>query len=532
MAAIGGAANFAAEYRAWEQINTGLPPITTAAAAPGVYNISRTIPYPPPAVGLPPPVPNGLTPILNRLKPNPIPPAAPAALAVVLPSRPDFPGNPAHWTGVKILGAGAFGEVSLWEWNKPAGVVAPPVPKIAVKTAATPAAGSILHEEGQVMNGLNMANSAHIVELIVNPPVDVTLASAAAEGLPVGWVTATPRVRRLIMEYCDQGSLRELIRMRRARNLRFEELTLWKIFECLIDGCAAMQHGGEFVYNALGIAQIDPTSPYVTLPPQVAGHVHFDLKPANVMTSSRDIPPRPAVAVPPAAVPPGTHPDTPICKLGDFGNAVLWPDSRVPIPIWNWSVNQKYRYRGTPAYLAPEQFSDRWNHSDYITSPDRVCGVYSAHTNVWGIGQIMYDLACYDQAPVEAHRPWTPATIHSVPSLGRVFGVELSTLPFSLGLKDTIQECLRVRQSILTLGTTANMPGGVGKEQWSELNRVEPLMPAAMLQFRTVKLLCTRTEFAGRGRCGNRVKWRRGGQGGPVRCWKHWDTRRYPFGGV
>ncbi|KAL2060029.1 hypothetical protein VTL71DRAFT_9851 [Oculimacula yallundae] len=530
MAAILAAPNFVAQYLDWEKINKPNFPPTPAANVVANYNASRLTPYIVPAAGLPP-LPNGPSPILEIIKPVPIPPVSTAGPATFNPTA-DFPTVPANWQGVKLLGDGNYGEVSLWEWHDTAN---PPLPipqitKIAVKVSPNPTI--FLRNEADTMSLLNTANSQHIVRLLVDPATLMTQAGMTAEALgDAAWLMPPPleRVRRLIMEYCEQGSLDKLVVMRKERNIRFEELTLWRIFECLIDGCAVLEHEAEFTIDGAGIAQIPLTSPVFAVLPLVSGatFVHFDMKPANIMTSGRE---------------PGGHPDTPVCKLGDFGLTMRLQRNPLP-PFDMWGINQAFRRRGSPKYLAPEQFSDRWNHSDYKTG--NICGRYGSHTNVWGIGQIMYDLACYDQVPAQAHLPWFPPTIHTLPPQGRIFGVELPPLspPFSVLLKDTIQECLyevparrptllvlkrRARAAINAALIAAVGFPELGPEGWQDLNCVEPLMPAQAAAIRIVKLRCTRTEFPGRNQCKRTVQVR--SRQGLVRCFQHWDLREHPHG--
>ncbi|PVH77361.1 hypothetical protein DL98DRAFT_573782, partial [Cadophora sp. DSE1049] len=156
------------------------------------------------------------------------------------------------------------------------------------------------------------------------------------------------------------------------RNLPFKELALWRIFECLVDGCTVMEHGSEYETDADGVPQIPATSPIYGGVPDPGILVQFDLKPENIMNGDWN---------------PPDHLDTPVCKIGDFGMAHYFPRGGV-MPWGNWAQNEEFRYLGTTNYQPPEQFSDRWNYSDYITG--NICGRYGTKTNVWGIGQIMY----------------------------------------------------------------------------------------------------------------------------------------------
>ena len=63
------------------------------------------------------------------------------------------------------------------------------------------------------------------------------------------------------------------------RNSRLEELTLWKIFECLVDGCAVLEHRAEFTFDNVGRASALNSVKNSIDDPGVL--VHFDLKPKN-----------------------------------------------------------------------------------------------------------------------------------------------------------------------------------------------------------------------------------------------------------
>ncbi|KAK0124073.1 hypothetical protein ONS95_009059 [Cadophora gregata] len=269
---------FIAEYQAWQAINSPTLPPTPAAIVVGVYNASRHTVYNPGAPVGPPPA-TGPTQRQSIIPPNNKPALAPAPTPGIFPAwtapvAPDVY-NAANWRGVKQLGQGGFGTVTLWEYIGPQ--PAPPRDKIAVKLGANP--DLWLRDEGWYMEDLAQGNSQHIVKLLVNPVTIVTPAMAAAEGLGPGWPGT---VRRLIMEYCPQGSMRKLIDMRRERNIRFEELTLWRIFECLVDGCAVLEHGLEFHTPPNGVAQIpDGSHTYARNDTDPGVLVHFDLKPDN-----------------------------------------------------------------------------------------------------------------------------------------------------------------------------------------------------------------------------------------------------------
>ncbi|EKD12092.1 alpha/beta superfamily hydrolase [Drepanopeziza brunnea f. sp. 'multigermtubi' MB_m1] len=386
--------NYIAEWKQWFRFNN---PNANAAPFPANAVIMAQLqgyaapPAPVVAAG-----PNPAPPIVPPALPifGAGPPAAPPP-AVVLPPRPRpgprvpavaFVPSPAQaamlvggtgprafgntfipdWRAVKILGAGGNGVVALWEYiglpvNRPPGIARHN--RVAVKTATN--FQFPLDEEVDFMWKLSRSgNCEHLVQLLKYPAEIMDPARIAAEGLHPLW---NGRIRRLIMEYCPQGSLEDLLQARRARNLLFAEVTLWHIFDCLIDACSIMDFRTELTLDTGGQAVIPQGYPEGN---EIA--IHFDVKPAN---SDRN---------------PG-HTTMPVYKIADFGVALwLLRGLGLMAPHPTYQMNQQWRNRGTWAYRAPEQFSPRWNFGDYNMSP--VCGQYGSATNVWQIGQIMYDL--------------------------------------------------------------------------------------------------------------------------------------------
>ncbi|KAG4436509.1 hypothetical protein IFR05_008015 [Cadophora sp. M221] len=332
-----------------------------------------------------------------------------------------------RWTGVKHLGTGGNGSVTLWEYTGHR-IGQPPLPqdrKIAIKQEPLPTYA--LRREGRRMSRLNRAQSDHVVKLLVDPAAIITAQDAAMDALWIG------TVRRLVMEYCPSGSLAELKTLRQNRTVRLEELTLWRIFECLVDGCAVLEHRSEFDIIG-GIAQIPAASVAGTATDQGV-LVHFDLKPTNVMTIRH-------VAI---------HPDTPLCK----------------------------------ETLACHHFV-----SEYLpTGHPMLPGVIIIPSEIVELPIISRLLACYDRGPVEAHTPFTPGLLFGNPPPGRAFGTEIQGVPnISANLKDTIQECLYEipanRPTILALkrrimvSINALVAAGAMPEGWQDLEHLQPITAA------------------------------------------------------
>ncbi|KAH7389112.1 hypothetical protein BKA64DRAFT_747724 [Cadophora sp. MPI-SDFR-AT-0126] len=454
----------------WEKINNppGPPPLPlqqARAAIQNAYTASQAVPFalpvPPvavPAPAVPPALPRAIKPDnIPLLAPDPTDEEATYLEPKYWPRR--HAGRRADWSAVKILGSGVSGAVVLWEWVGPP-TSAPRLTKVAVKNALKHK--NQLTNEGRIMRELETARSEHILKLLV-PRHVLTPNMCTRRGLSHHW---HGRTWQLVLEYCPGGNLDEFLDMRKARNIRFEERTLWSTFECLVDGCSVLEYGMELGYDeteetAFVPNTYDPNTSLTTV-------VHRDLKPANIFIGTRS----------------RSHSDVPIFKVlvaPDPTSFTSLPDtwaykqaSSLGILVYQ-SIGKKY-LRTTPILgdtmttndttgeyadggdkkrYTPESFHPGWNNNDYEVSP--ICGKFGSHTNVWQIGAII--LACFNLGPPEADLPFTPGhLIHGAAPLGRLHGTQLRNQPgLSHFLKDTIHECLYEvpghRPSLLTLKT-------------------------------------------------------------------------------
>ncbi|KAL2060033.1 hypothetical protein VTL71DRAFT_9855 [Oculimacula yallundae] len=553
---------FRVAFEFWDNYNAPQPQIpplsiagakarynTTYANGPPIAPPTTTIVNPLQPVG--PPVRD------SRLAPPFIPKRAPRTRIDQLPyTRQAYgpvgvpgPGGPGggprgsarNWRPVKILGQGANAPPVLWEYNGP--LPAPAITRVAVKSVGNPVTSADMAAEGLHMRRLTMAPTEHIVQLIVNPAVALTPAECRAERLdPAIWNGV---VRRLVMEYCPQGSLKRLLTYRIGRRLPFEELTLWRIFECLVDGLAVLEYDGELVVTPA--AGAGPAAPPVITPPAVFNPaipmvVHFDLKPLNIFGGNRSLPG-------------GTHPFTPVWKVGDFGlsgrlRRLNHNVPGVPGPGWTGNVtfsamHRNMRETGSRKYYPPEQFSPRWNYRDYATST--VCGKYGPWTNIWQMGAIMYELACLDRGTPEVCYPFNPAspllaapfTIRGVAAQGITYGTRLRVTPYTNALKDAIHECLYEepanRPTILELkarvlaGIDACRQAGDVPEGWQDLDMPEPKTPLEAKRNPASKRPCCRTLGLNTlPVCGEMVLVDPENQ--RVRCHAHYNLNLFPFG--
>ncbi|KAG4427892.1 hypothetical protein IFR05_016623, partial [Cadophora sp. M221] len=290
----------------WDKINNPPPPppaaqqLTNAAIQTAYGNtqgLAYALPIPPiaaPAPAAPPALPRAIRPALIPL----LAPDTKDNERKYFKRRrvPRGLGTGANWAPVRIFGSGGGGGVALWEWTGPA-AAAPAQTKIAVKNASFPRQD--LTEEVRIMTVVGASLSEHIARLLV-PPEQLTPALCTARRVDHIWDNIT---RQLIIEYCPQGALDDLLDIRKARNRRFEEMTLWHVFECLVDGCSVLEYGMELIYDPLNRVAVVPAAHIPAANPTTV--VHRDLKPTNIFTGSRS----------------ALHVNVPSFKIGDFGGA-------------------------------------------------------------------------------------------------------------------------------------------------------------------------------------------------------------------
>ncbi|EKD12088.1 hypothetical protein MBM_09725 [Drepanopeziza brunnea f. sp. 'multigermtubi' MB_m1] len=418
-------------------------------------------------------------------------------------------GDMSQWRAIRILGTGAFGEVTHWKWTQ-VGKTSPRsralstrqgVRDVAVKTAANLASADFLLNEFNMMTELTLQNDdCHVLKCYNGLPY--TLADCQREGIvagvpgvpagpgvaavpPTGWLS---RTRKIILEYCKEGSLGDLLERRQIRlvicsqrtpeppssweliwiwisdichvldrSFPLTEMTMWHIFRCLADGLSMLEYGAEITTAPNLPPTVPPTfaaaAPAVTLAPATHLIVHLDLKPDNVLMADRDQP---------------THPDLPVFKIADFGNAIKFSRNPAQVfPLNDFVKDRGRRRRGTQGYYAPEQFTLRWNYNNFMTSP--VCGRYGSCTNISrqpptnllpspspDTGQAaatMYEVGlCADPnrpvatTGVRADQPYQlppGRTIKGAPALGVLFGFEIDAMTYySAFFRETLMECL------------------------------------------------------------------------------------------
>jgi hypothetical protein len=112
-----------------------------------------------------------------------------------------------QWKGIKAFDGGASAHVGLWEYTGPQ-ENNPRFPKrVIVKELFPDDMARNLKEEAQIMGRLGKASSAHIVRLLLDAPAENSDSDDDAED-------DVEVTRRIIMEYCSQGTLLDLFERR------------------------------------------------------------------------------------------------------------------------------------------------------------------------------------------------------------------------------------------------------------------------------------------------------------------------------
>ncbi|KUJ10621.1 kinase-like protein [Mollisia scopiformis] len=215
------------------------------------------------------------------------------------------------WKGTKVLGRGTQGIAGLWSRSDT---------EASIKHVVVKQANGLgdSEKEASFMELLNKANSRHIVKLYKHSVVE------SSQGEPNPFreafsTNSTPpaMIARLYTEYCKGGGYGEIY-------WRSERL-IWRLFQCLVLGVAAMKNGNELLDGESWDTRV----------------LHLDIKPGNVFVGTND----------------NNHLKTPVLKFGDFDGSAFAPQPP-KAQTFDWLLSQ---WR-TPGFESPEQLKaiDIW----------------------------------------------------------------------------------------------------------------------------------------------------------------------------
>jgi hypothetical protein len=105
---------------------------------------------------------------------------------------------PGQWKGIRAFGEGAYGLVGLWEYTGLQENNSRIPKRVIVKELFPHDPTSNMKEEARIMGSLEKTSSAHTVRILSCVPEE----SDAEDDDDIGEVT-----RRIVMEYCPQGTL-------------------------------------------------------------------------------------------------------------------------------------------------------------------------------------------------------------------------------------------------------------------------------------------------------------------------------------
>ncbi|KAF8851617.1 kinase-like protein [Acephala macrosclerotiorum] len=330
----------------------------------------------------------------------------------------NLPATNQYWRGTKYIEGGNNVRLGVWEYQPPAGVEdrKKKFKKVVVKELLKPKEELTLESDN--LTRLKYAMSPHILKTLC-PPERYGLSAPEAK-----WEYT---VKRLFLEYCPHGDLFDFMEIRRLSQRRYDLFTLWKMFECLVDGVCAMHYGDDpIIPDPSGDADeflIEAEDAWLNI-------VHFDIKPENILVGDRD----------------GQH-VTPVLKFGDFGKSQKYGTAEKQDISNGMKIKREdWRISGTDTYFTPEQFSEEWDYLGWETS--EIAGKYSSDkTNIFGVGILMYMLVTLVDEGITgaAQKPFLPNDfINGARPKGITWGPNLAAYNgiYSKSLTDLIYECL------------------------------------------------------------------------------------------
>ncbi|KAL8924289.1 MAG: hypothetical protein Q9208_004070 [Pyrenodesmia sp. 3 TL-2023] len=287
----------------------------------------------------------------------------------------------AAWRGVRPLGRGGFGMAGLWEKLDENGAL---IDQLVVKQIGTGPGRPFF--AGQPME-------VSVMEEIAKYTKDTGTENTGTVALRKYKRFPRREVHRLYLEFCPYGDLYKLIKQYRARKRFIPAGFIWNVFYQLAVACEVLE--------SLPLNKRKEYSEYV----------HRDIKPHNVFLAKPN--------KNDGEVSDGAYP---MAKLGDFGLVIC-------TSLEDPSNPRYYRGDGTPGYKALEQEDLSTNDPKYMRkvcnrtqaldrlayykrheSPRGALPRILSHTNVWGIGAVIFELMTLKRLGNYIHmHPYHPA---------------------------------------------------------------------------------------------------------------------------
>ncbi|KAI1497597.1 kinase-like domain-containing protein [Biscogniauxia marginata] len=200
-----------------------------------------------------------------------------------------------------------------------------------------------------------------------------------------------PDFRRdyMITEYATSGDLTSFISLAASKKQAIPVRVLWRFWLCLIKMVTALAFPPRKFHpewSARGTEDLDEVYPDNNDHYQrMKRYVHFDLDPTNIFVFDFEDS--------------HEHRLAPRLKLADFGLCREVKTYKRDI------YYEALRRSGKLGYYAPEQFSEEWDFLSPIRNGRHVSehpnlGNYGPHTNVWGIGNVMFNFITGHYPPV------------------------------------------------------------------------------------------------------------------------------------
>ncbi|EXJ92262.1 serine/threonine protein kinase [Capronia epimyces CBS 606.96] len=242
------------------------------------------------------------------------------------------PDHDAEWGPVRLLGAGAYGRVGLWQKRNAKNVL---IDELALKESILVRGADVKRTEG---SKINQDRPRLLKEAVIQHDLNVKDERAAPHLRRYKFVSDHRSNKegryRMYLEFCPHGSLDHLRRLYRAWDHYLPEVFVWHVFHRLAISCEALRD--QPPAESLAIELDKFSSIWDDQDDEALICLHMDMKPQNVLLGYEPEDPE--------------ENDYPEPKLSDFGLSEYTGPSDDRNPLFYW-------WRGTTAYKATEQIS-------------------------------------------------------------------------------------------------------------------------------------------------------------------------------